>query len=152
MKKYKFPYHCDKVQKLMSEGLANCEIYTEFGISRDLFYKWKKNYPEFEEAIGLGEQARKAFYFREARKRWLKGNDKGYKFFQAIAKEELNLLPNQGTQVNIGSINVLEGKSESDLIEFIQAKMQRLPVDVQFEEVKVLEHKEEQDEDEDGSQ
>lgn len=139
MKKYRFPYHCDKVQELMAEGLAYCEIYTELKISKDLFYKWKKNYPEFEEAVSLGAEARKAFYFREARKRWLKGSDAGYKFFAAIAKDELNLVPQNGTQVNINNINVLEGKSEQDLIEFIQAKMDRLPIDVKFEEVKAIE-------------
>lgn len=154
-KKYKFPYHCDKVLALMSEGKANCELFTELDVTKSLFFKWVYAYPEFEEAVEKGREARKAFYFKEARDCWRKGKDKGYKYFQAIAKDELNLIPTQNTQVNIGSINVNEQKSEQELIESIQTKLQRMPIDINYElvpkDIKAIEYTEVKETD-DGSE
>lgn len=132
MYKYKFPYHCDKALKMMSEGHANCEIITEFKINSDTFYDWCTRYAEFGEAVERGREARKAFFYKHARKQWMKGTDKGYKFFAAIAKEDMNLQPNLiQNQVNINQMNVLDKRSDQELIDFIQGKIDRLPVEQQ---------------------
>lgn len=131
MYKYKFPYHCDKALKMMSEGHANCELITEFEINGDTFYDWCSRYPEFGEAVDRGREARKAFFYKKARARWLRGSDAGYKFFEAIAKEDLNLSKNVvQNQVNIGNVNLLDKKSDTDLIAFIESKIGRLPIEI----------------------
>lgn len=130
MYKYKFPYHCDKALKMMKEGHANCEIITEFDINQDTFYDWCHRFPEFGEAVSKGSEARKAYFYKHARKQWMKGSDKGYKFFAAIAKEDMNLQPNLvQNQVNIGQINVNEKLTDQQLIEKIESKLMRLPID-----------------------
>lgn len=121
-----------------SNGYDVSAFCSEVGISRDTYYRWVKEYPEFGEAHETGKEDYKAFFHNEG----LKGmkvirngaeelNDRIWKELKnnptAITQEELS---QPGTQINIGSMNVLQQLSGDDLQKRINAKLEacRIPL------------------------
>lgn len=130
------PEYCTELVELMAQGLVNCEIIAQWDINQDTFYDWRKRYPEFEAAYLRGKDKCEAYYVRSAREAWLKGDDKGFKYFIALMNNKFGWSQgsnqNQTTnQINIKNINVLDAKSDQDLIELIQKKLTRLPIAIE---------------------
>ena len=46
--------HPYEVIELMKNGKSITKVCAEFGITRQTFYNWKDNYPEFKDAVELG--------------------------------------------------------------------------------------------------
>lgn len=46
----------DAVRGWALQGSTDEEMYAMLGVSKDTFYKWKKEYPEFKESIKKGKQ------------------------------------------------------------------------------------------------
>jgi len=46
----------DRVEELARDGYADQEIFPQLGISKDAFYRYLKNYPEFAEALKRGRE------------------------------------------------------------------------------------------------
>ena len=123
----------------MAKGLTNCEVARKFKISEDALADWIKRWPEFAEAWKEGKTARKAYLAESARTCWLEGKDKGYKYFAALAGEELGFQKQlvSNNQINIGNVNLLDSKSREDLLEFVTDKLKMLPIDVSSEMIPV---------------
>lgn len=122
------PTCCDKMIEYMAKGLKNYEVAAKFRISMHAFDDWKKRWPEFQEAYEVGDTCRKAYYASEARQCWKDEKDKGFKYFAALAGAELgfNQSPMATNQININNLNVLNQKSEVELLEILQGKLQKI--------------------------
>lgn len=51
------PLLCDKLPDLFSEGTTIVGVCVKLGISRECYYNWKKEHPEFAKAAEAGELA-----------------------------------------------------------------------------------------------
>lgn len=132
----------DQLIKMMAEGMLDCEIYAAWDISKNTFYRWKREKPEFEEAFEIGFPKCEAFYAKHARLAMLNGDDKGFKFFIALmnnkfgwekgSKGDGNTTTNN---IQIGNINVLQQKSRDDLLDYIKTSINKNSdiIDVQLE-------------------
>lgn len=114
----------------MSQGLLDCEICAKFKISRDTFYDWIKNKPEFREAYQEGLPLAETKYLEFAKKKMLEGDDKGYKYWISIMNNKFRSSGWQrdsalsGTVTNIQqNINVFAQKTEAELIELLTEKL-----------------------------
>lgn len=62
-----------RISELMSSDTYTiAEICEMVGISKDTFYQWKKNKPDFSDAIKKAEEERMNFFVAEAKKSLLK--------------------------------------------------------------------------------
>ena len=119
--------HPERLLELMGEGKLDCEIYAILGLKKDTFYRWRREYPAFESAFQLGLPRCEAWYVKKCRECWERGDDKGFKYFIGImnnkfgwGKEERYSSVTQNT-INIqGNMNVIQQKSQEELIELIQ--------------------------------
>lgn len=68
----------DKICKLISsDSYTITEICAQVGINQDTYFTWKKEKPEFSEAIEKAQDARRAYFALEAKNSLLK-KVKGY--------------------------------------------------------------------------
>lgn len=114
----------------MAEGALDCEIAAKWDISRDTFYRWKREYPEFKEAHEKGLVKCEAWWLKNARA-MLSGELTGKHSFNAFIaivnnkfgwKDKESVVTNN--QINISNINVLQTKSPTELLEFIHDKIE----------------------------
>lgn len=61
------PDMCNTIVNLMSEGRSKYEVAYELKVSTKTIEKWEETYPEFAEAMFLGEEASRAWWERLAR-------------------------------------------------------------------------------------
>lgn len=47
--------YCEEVIELMGKGFSDVAICAYWGISRDTYYRWIKEKPEFKEAVEIGQ-------------------------------------------------------------------------------------------------
>lgn len=118
------PEYCDKMFSLLKEGALDCEISAELGVSRDTFYRWLNEYPEFKSAHDIGLEHCEAWWTKGARQRYLAGDDKGFKYFISIMNNKFKWekgTKSEGvtTNITIGNMNVLQQKSRDGLLEYI---------------------------------
>lgn len=64
------------IQKMGEEGLAIVEILAEFGISREVHARFKRDYEDYKEAFVLGETLCEAWWIGQGRKNLT--NARGY--------------------------------------------------------------------------
>ena len=57
--KYNPDFHPTHVKYLKTIGMSNIEAATDMDISKDTFYRWIKEYPEFAKAIEEGKDPRR---------------------------------------------------------------------------------------------
>jgi hypothetical protein len=125
------PEFADKLLDCMSKGMLDCEIFTELGIGKTTFYRYLKEYPDFKEAYDVGLPRCEAIWARKAIDRFNERDDKGFKYYVLIMNTKFNYRENQGstgvtnnTQINIqGNMNVLQDKSNQELVEAIQSDL-----------------------------
>lgn len=111
----------------LAQGMLDCEIYDTLDICKNTFTRWRKEYPEFEEAYEQGLPKCEAWWVRKMKEKWLNGDDKGFKYCSLIMKSKFNYNESQingvtnNTQINIqGNMNVLDSKSTNELISAVQ--------------------------------
>src|ERR1700722_1599584 len=52
----KFNYHfCEQAKDLYTTGYTDADVARHFSINRATLYKWRKRYPEFDEAVRYGK-------------------------------------------------------------------------------------------------
>ncbi len=118
--------HPQRLVELMQDGKLDCEIYSEFGITKKTFYLWRNEKPEFAKAFELGFPRCEAWWVTRMRDCWLRGDDKGFKYCISIMNnkfgwgqdEKLKSVVNQ--QINIEQMNVFKEKSREELLTYIQ--------------------------------
>lgn len=124
------PEYCDDLIKYMSKGLSNIQIAAKLGISEVTFYKWKDAHPDFAEAYDLGDPKRFDYLMEQADKAFLEEkNDKGYKHWKNkmsfIYKNYVPEAKMPTSTINIGNMNVLQQKSEQELLEIFSNKLNK---------------------------
>ena len=127
--KYKSEY-CLKIVDLMERGYLNLEIAAKLGIAEKTFYDWKDRYPEFGEAFEKGYPKQFMWWMTKGREKFLEGDsDKGYKYWHAVMRNCFNYDAGEGkgnTTIQIGNMNVLNQKSDSELLQLLQDKLNNL--------------------------
>lgn len=129
---------CAEVYKLMSAGLSDIEVMAQWGISKDTFYRWKREKPEFKEAHERGQVAFDAQHEAIGKMGMMKTVDVDYQFWRDLGKYRHGWTDKQpdstnNTQINI---NILKQQSNKELIEYIKQNIELVP------ELGIIEHEE----------
>ena len=61
------PELCAPVIDLMRQGASKVEVCAELDISRDTFYRWQEEHPEFSDTVAKGELLAEAWWTRHGR-------------------------------------------------------------------------------------
>ncbi len=132
------PEHCDRLISLMGKGLTNNQIAARLDISEKTFYKWLQDNETFKEAFEVGDVKRFDYLMEQGDKFFLYGeagpNDKGYKHWQKKMNYMYKNYAPEGAQaqnqttnnIQIGNMNVLNNKSDGELMEILQQKLEGL--------------------------
>lgn len=133
------PENPKKLIEYMSQGLLDCQIYGKFGISKETFYEWIRTRPEFKAAHDEGLPLCEAWWLTFGRDRMIEGKDGGNKYWKQItgAKFGYGQTNDIKTQININTMNVLNNKSDDEILKFINEKI----IDNQILEVEAIEIK-----------
>lgn len=133
------PTMCAKIISVAEEGGHIPAMLKAIGVrSKDTFYRWLREYPDFKEAYESSKIASQAFY-EEVLLAGALGKIKGYNF-NSIAMVMNNKFSDEykrsatgsNTEVNIGSINSIEklGGAELDRkIALLQKKLNIIPAE-----------------------
>lgn len=70
--------YIEELPKLMSKGLTDVQICAEWNISRDTFYRWKREKPEFAKAFDRGLVQCESWYMNVGQAAMM-GSIKGFK-------------------------------------------------------------------------
>ncbi len=141
------PEMCQKMFDMLKEGALDCELYAALGIAKATFQRWREKYPKFKEAYEEGMPHCEAYWTAIGR-RGMMGEIKGFNFSSWIAfmnnkfkwaKDAAREAQNStNTQINIGNMSVSNGKTNEELIQFIQSKLDSTGIIVNDTEYKVL--------------
>ncbi len=121
--------YCNLVRIIRSQGYSLAALRSHLGISKDTFYRWKKEYPEFGEAVELSDDDSQAFYERTGKRAMLgeiKIDSKIWKEMQDRQHGSVQSTEGNKTEINIGNMNVLQQLSNEELQKKIEAKMKNL--------------------------
>lgn len=120
----------DELVDLMALGRLDVQIYAKWDVSKDTFYRWLNEKPELREAHNRGLAKCEAWYICKAQEALEAGDDKGFKYFISLmnnkfgwekgSKGEGNTTTNN---IQIGSMNVLQQKSRTDLLDYIKTAL-----------------------------
>lgn len=131
------PWMCEKIIEVAEQGGHIPAMLKAIGVrSKDTFYRWLSEYPEFKEAYETSKIASQAFY-EEILLAGALGKIKGYNF-NSIAMVMNNKFNDEyqrsatgsNTQVSIGSINNLEGLSNDELMKRIDKSLKKMNIEV----------------------
>jgi Spy/CpxP family protein refolding chaperone len=120
------PEYCAQVYKFMAAGMSKTQAMAQLGISKKTFYKWKKDFPEFEEAIDRGEVQFDAHHEELGVDGMMKTRDIEYQFWKDLGKyrngwsEKPSSVATTNTQINIEQMNVLNDMSNEELLALIK--------------------------------
>lgn len=132
------PWMCQKILELAEQGQHVAGMMKAIGIlSKDTFYRWLREYPEFNEAYEASKVASQAFY-EEVLLAGALGKIKNFNF-NALAmtlnnkfgEEYKRNATGSTSEINIGSINSIEHLDSKELdkkIAKLQEKLNLLPV------------------------
>lgn len=125
------PKYCAEVTKIMAAGKTETEAMSELGKSRSTFYRWKKEHPEFKEAIDLGKTFYDANIINLGRHGMLKTMDLDFRYWKELSKNVHELKDpssaTHNTQINIDQMNVLNEQSNDELLAYIKSQMEKHP-------------------------
>lgn len=126
--------HAELIIGMMEQGKFDYEIMAEFNISREPFYRWLKQYPEFGKAHEIGKPKRFVWWMTEGKKRFADSSDKGYKYWVTIMNNMFSDMGwtseygnKNGTQININNMQVNQiPQTEFEVLESIKANFATL--------------------------
>lgn len=134
--------YCDNLIEEMSQGKLNIEVIAKWGISKKTFYRWVEKYPDLHDAYEIGLVHCEAWWVKFGRECAIRGDDKGFKYFISImnnkfawGKDDAKGTTNQ--TINISNMNVLATKTETELLEILNNKLNNLNLVEQIESVNV---------------
>lgn len=122
----------DELVELMANGALDCEVFAKWNICKDTFYRWINENADFKAAYEEGLPKCEAWWIDWGR-RGMKGEIKGFTFnawiafmnnkfkWAKISQESQNVINN----VTISNLNVLQQKSNLDLVEYIKMTVER---------------------------
>jgi len=101
-----------ELTKLKAAGMSDVQVYAGWGISKDTFYRWKKEYPQFKEACDIGEGMFQKIHEDLGVAGMMKHMDIDYNFWRDLGKFRHGWSDKasgtSNTQINIDSITVLK--------------------------------------------
>lgn len=126
------PKMCAEVYKYMSAGFSETQAIAQLGVSKATFYRWKKEYPEFKDAVDRGAVQFDAKHEELGVQGMMKTMDIDYQFWRDLGKfrngwTEKSATSTNNTQINIEQMNVLNDQSNEELLAYIKAQMERNP-------------------------
>lgn len=118
----------DELISLMKQGWLDVQVYAEWDISKDTFYRWLREKPELQEAYDRGFAKCEAYYIRKAQEAMDNHDDKGFKYYISLMNnkfgwEKGSKASENSTTININNMNVLQNKSRDDLLTYIKDKI-----------------------------
>ena len=128
---YKSSYP-EELLELMKQGALDCEIFAHWGISKDTFYRWLKEYSKLKEAHDSGLPLCEAWWIAKGKKFMEEGNNKAFNFWISLMNNKFKYSHKESgnidKQININSMTILQDKSPQELIEYIQSTTKELPL------------------------
>lgn len=115
---------CQDLISLMEMGALDVQICAKWNISRDTFYRWLREIPEFKEAHDQG-MAKCESWWIDKYYQMADGTLEGKHSFNAVMAIMNNKFKwtrgeaDKATQINIGNVNVLQNLSRDQLIQNI---------------------------------
>ena len=137
------PWMCQKIVEIAADGGHVADMFCAIGVgSKETFYRWIQDYPEFSEAYSAAKLMSEVYYTTLLRK-GAEGKIKNYNF-NSVAMILNNKFPDEykrtvsgsNTEVNIGSINSIESLGTDELDKKLIALQKQLKA------LKVLPHDE----------
>jgi len=118
----------------MSKGMLDCEIYEVLDCAKTTFNRWKKEYPEFNEAYEKGDARCEAWWVRKMREKFEAGDDKGYKYCMAIVSKRWGYgqtqapAVTQNKQINIyGNANLIDSDAtDQELLDIFNTRADQI--------------------------
>lgn len=133
--KYKSEYPQELIE-LMGQGLFISQVAARWSISMNTFHEWVRMKPAFKEAYDIAIPKCEAIYLAKAQDALEQKDDKGYKYWWSLGalhfgwtnKVNTGNAQVNHTQININSMNVVSNKSDAELLELIQDKIDSNPL------------------------
>lgn len=124
-------YHPQYLIDLMAKGYTNSQVWAEWNISEPTFYRWRKEYPELEEAYQVGKPKFETYWLENLMKPMAEGKLEGKHSFAATAyimdvKSKSGAKSENGTTININNLAISHDNTTSQLIEKIQDNLKFL--------------------------
>lgn len=121
-------YHPKELLKLMASGAKDCIVWAALEISKDTYYRWLRQFPEFKEMHEKGLPLCERMWELKGEELMAKGDNKAFNYWIAFMNRKFGWATRGGsegnTQINNINVNVLSDKSNAELIEFIKDKLQ----------------------------
>lgn len=127
------PKYCVEVYKYMAGGMSETQAIAALGKSRSTFYRWKKEHPEFAEALDKGKVQFDARHEELGVQGMMKTMDIEYQFWRDLGKyrngwtDKTNASVTHNTQINIDQVNVLNDMSNDEVLAYIKSQMEKHP-------------------------
>ncbi len=124
-------FHPKDLIRRMGLGEIDVSVMSGWGISIKTFYLWLQTYPELKEAAEIGYPQWESAWLKKGEEQAYKGNNAYHKYWNTVMgvkahKAYKAALKGDAVNVNINQINVLENKSEVELLEIFQDKLLKL--------------------------
>lgn len=144
--KYNPEHHPQELIKLMSRGYTNSQIFGDWEISKETFYCWIREHPEFKAAYEVGLPLCEAWWEKKGMEFMEDSNNKAFNYWVAFMNNKFGWskgagqVDNQPNQtINIGNINVLQSQSHDQLLEHVMDKLKECNViDILPESIEIL--------------
>lgn len=120
------PKLCAEVAKLMAAGFSDTQVFAQWNISKDTFYRWKREHEDFKEACDIGKAKFDAKHEELGVLGMMKAADIDYQFWRDLGKfrngwtEKAPAGSTHNTQINIDKMNILHQQSNAELLEYIK--------------------------------
>lgn len=132
---YNPDFHITDLVDKMKQGLLDCEIFAEWDISKNTFYRWLRENEDLKDAYERGFEKGEAHLVGKFR-RMMDGELEGkHSFNAAIALANNKYKWSKGstsdiqTQININNMNVIDhNQSNAELLEFIHIKLKETKI------------------------
>ncbi len=130
---YDTDFHPKDVIRRMALGETDVVICAAWGISKRRFSDWQVKHPEFKEAVETGYPAWEKAWLEKGEAEALKGNTAYFRYWATVmgvkaATEYRQAQKGDSVNVNINQMNVLQSKSETELLEVLQQKLEKAKI------------------------
>ena len=130
MSKYD-PKLCIDLTKEMAAGKSDTEVMAKWGVSRGTFYKWKREFPEFQEAHDTGKVMFDAIHERLGVQAMYGEIYLEYNYWKDLGKYRhgwTDKTPAGTTNtINIDTMNVLNNQTNDELLCYIKNQLEANP-------------------------
>lgn len=127
------PERCRQITTMMAAGMSQVEARAAMEVSKTTFHRWRKEYPEFQEAYELGKDLAEQNHISLGKSAMMGDIKVDFKFWKELGKYCHGWTDKSGggatnnTQINIDQMNVLQDKSNEELIDYIKSVTKEYP-------------------------